>query len=60
VFFGTTKRSINSPRFTTQSPQLHHKNTTPKTRIFPKPPSKTLAKPQQSTHITAGFIFKKI
>jgi hypothetical protein len=40
VFFITTKRVINSPRFTTQPPQLHHKNTTPKTHVFPDPPQK--------------------
>jgi hypothetical protein len=41
VFFSTTKVSINTPQFTINPPQLHHKNTTTKTQFFAKPPAKT-------------------
>jgi hypothetical protein len=33
--------SVNSPRFTSNPPQIHHKKTTIKTPIFAKPPVKT-------------------
>jgi hypothetical protein len=33
--------SVNSPRFTSNPPQLHHPKTTLKTHIFAKPPAKT-------------------
>jgi hypothetical protein len=38
--FSAGKVSVNAPRFTTNSPQLHHKNTTLKTRVFAKPAAK--------------------
>src|SRR6266581_7580392 len=41
MFLCAQKASVNAPRFTTKSPQLHHKNTTLKTHIFAKPPVKT-------------------
>jgi hypothetical protein len=47
VFFVTTNVTVNSPRFTINSPQLHHKNTTIKTQLFAKPPAKTRFPPQQ-------------
>jgi hypothetical protein len=40
MFFGAEKASINEPRFTSDPPQLHHKNTTIETHIFAKPPAK--------------------
>jgi hypothetical protein len=42
MFLGTEKVSVNAPRFTINSPQLHHKNTTLKTLVFVKIPCKTL------------------
>jgi hypothetical protein len=33
--------SINAPRFTSNPPQLHHKNTIKKTLFSQKPPEKT-------------------
>jgi hypothetical protein len=41
MFFSTQKQAINAPRLPRIPPQLHHKNTTPKTPISPKPPLKT-------------------
>src|SRR6266700_1015737 len=40
MFLCAQKASVNAPRFTTKSPQLHHKNTTSKTHIFAKTPCK--------------------
>jgi hypothetical protein len=57
VFFITTKRAINSPRFTTQPPQIHHKNTTPKTHVFSEPPSKTPAKQRNSPPPPPRIVF---
>jgi hypothetical protein len=45
--FSTEKVSVNAPRFTTKAPQLHHKNTTSKTHIFAKTPSKNAFPPQR-------------
>jgi hypothetical protein len=39
--FGAEKVSVNTPQFTINPPQLHHKNTTLKTQVFAKPPAKT-------------------
>jgi hypothetical protein len=41
MFLRSGKVSGNTPRFTSNSPQLHHKNTTFLTHIFAKPPVKT-------------------
>jgi hypothetical protein len=41
VFFRPEKVSLNTPHFTSNPPQLHHKKTTLKTHIFTKPPAKT-------------------
>jgi hypothetical protein len=38
MFFSTQKQAINAPRLPRIPPQLHHKNTTPKTPILQKPP----------------------
>jgi len=47
MFFGLEKVAVNTPRFASKSPQLHHKNTTIKTHFFVKPPVKTTLSPQQ-------------
>jgi hypothetical protein len=44
VFFVTEKQPSTSPRFTTNSPSTHHKNTTFLHPLFPDPPQKTPAK----------------
>jgi hypothetical protein len=46
MFFEPGKVSANSPQFTSNPPQLHHKNTTFNTRIFAKPPAKTALPPR--------------
>jgi hypothetical protein len=48
MFFSTQKHAVTAPRLPRIPPQLHHKNTTPKTPISPKHPSKTPIKPQSS------------
>jgi hypothetical protein len=48
MFFSTQKHAVTAPRLPRIPPQLHHKNTTPKTHIFPKHPSKTPIKPHLS------------
>jgi len=58
VFFSTTKRVINSPRSTTQSPRLHHKNTTPK-RTLSRPPLKNAHKTASLRPTTTPNIFLK-
>jgi hypothetical protein len=45
IFLDAKKRPSNTPRFTSNSPQLHHKNTTQKHPFFPKPPEKTALPP---------------
>src|SRR5437879_6614144 len=47
MFLCAAKVSVNAPRFTSNPPQLHHKNTTFKTHIFAKPPAKTAFSPRQ-------------
>jgi hypothetical protein len=47
IFFGPKKVSVNSPRFTSNPPQLHHKITTINTHSFAKPPYKRPLSPQQ-------------
>jgi hypothetical protein len=41
MFFVTQNASINSPRFTSDSPQLHHKKPHTKHPFSRKPPAKT-------------------
>jgi hypothetical protein len=41
MFFSTQKQAATAPHSPRIPPQLHHKNTTPKTPNLPKPPSKT-------------------
>jgi hypothetical protein len=38
--FQTQNSAVNTPRFTSNPPQLHHKNTTTKHHFSPKPPAK--------------------
>jgi hypothetical protein len=45
--FTAGKVPVNAPRFTSNSPQRHHKNTTIKSLVFAKPPSKTPFSPRQ-------------
>ena len=40
VLFALVRSTIHLPSFTTNPPQLHHKNTTIKTRIFANTPCK--------------------
>jgi len=47
VFFSAKKRGVKTPRFTINSPQIHHKNTSKKTHIFAKTPAKTHPPPQK-------------
>jgi hypothetical protein len=49
--------AINEPQFTTNPPQLHHKNTTQKTRISQNTPQKRLQKTQKSPGNRRGFFF---
>jgi hypothetical protein len=55
MFFAPQNKPRNSPSTTTNSPQLHHKNTTQKTRIFQNHPQKRLQtskkKPRQSPEL---------
>jgi hypothetical protein len=60
VFFNTQKHAVIAPRLPRIPPQLHHKNTTPKTRIFPKHPSKTPANRQQRPTPPRQFFSYKI
>jgi hypothetical protein len=39
--------SVNSPRFTSNPPQIHRKKTTIKTHLFAKTPCKSTVSPQQ-------------
>jgi hypothetical protein len=41
MFFAAGKVSVNSPRFTSNPPQIHHKKPHLKTQFFAKPPAKT-------------------
>jgi hypothetical protein len=43
------KPSVNSPRFTTQKPQTHHKKPSTKTRFSQKPPAKMPTHPVTMT-----------
>jgi hypothetical protein len=68
VFFRRKKPTIKTPRFTSNSPQIHHKKTTPKTPNFLKTPcknspstapkkygpakSRTVFQPYKSTQLT--------
>jgi hypothetical protein len=45
MFFTAQKQAVTAPRLPRIPPQLHHENTTPKTPIFTKHPSKTPANP---------------
>jgi hypothetical protein len=60
VFLATTQTAINRPRFTTNPPQPHHKNTTPKNAHFPKPPSKTPVKTQKKPQPPPGLFSHKL
>jgi hypothetical protein len=40
MFFGLEKVSVNSPRFTSNPPQLHHQKTTLKNAYFGETPCK--------------------
>jgi hypothetical protein len=61
AYFSTPKNTLSSqPRLPRIPPQLHHKNTTPKTRIFPKHPSKTPANRQQRPTPPRQFFSYKI
>jgi hypothetical protein len=40
MFFAAGKVSVNSPRFTSNPPQIHHKKPHLKTQFFAKPPQK--------------------
>src|SRR5260370_29660768 len=44
--FSPEKMAVNTPRFTLNPPQLHHKNTTLKTHVFAKPPCKNAFSPR--------------
>jgi hypothetical protein len=48
--FSAQKHAVITPRLPRIPPQLHHKNTTPKTRTSPKHPLKTPDKPQKIPH----------
>jgi hypothetical protein len=39
--FGRQNTPVNFPRFTSNSPQLHHKKPSKKHTLFPDPPQKT-------------------
>jgi hypothetical protein len=41
TFFRSRKVTVNFPRFTSNSPQLHHKKPSRKTRFSAKTPAKT-------------------
>jgi hypothetical protein len=57
MFFSTQKHAATAPRLPRIPPQLHHKNTTPKTPIFPKHPSKTPTNPHLSALTTTPNFF---
>jgi hypothetical protein len=40
-FFGAQKLTVNSPRFTSNPPRIHHQKTTLRTHLSAKTPAKT-------------------
>jgi hypothetical protein len=57
VFFSAEKQPSNSPRFTTNPPQIHHKSPARKRSFFQNHPLKTPAKPWFSTRSHAQDFF---
>jgi hypothetical protein len=47
MFFEPQKLTVNSPAFTSNPPQLHHKKTTFYNPFLPKPPAKTASRHPQ-------------
>jgi hypothetical protein len=47
MFSGAEKVAANSPRLTSESPQLHHKKPRRKRSFSQKPPVKSTLSPQQ-------------
>jgi len=57
MFLAHHRTVVNRPQFTTNPPQLHHKNTTQKTHIFQNHPQKTPANRQKKAPANAGTFF---
>jgi hypothetical protein len=59
VFLAHQETVVNCPRFTTNPPQLHHKNTTQKTHIFQNHPQKCPKKRKKSPGQRRDFFSTK-
>jgi hypothetical protein len=59
MFFVCGKTTVNSPHFTTKSPQSHHRKTTFYTRFFQNTPQKHQQKQQNPGSHRGSIFFQK-